>query len=86
MDESIDIGLILDSRSMTNASDIAADLGWLSSMIDIRMNELLNRENEKTPGENKCFSGHKMFDNNVFGKIHYIVNNRFVLSDSHYKV
>ena len=50
MDESIDIELILDSRSMANASDIAADLDWLSSMIDIRMNELLHADEQKIPG------------------------------------
>jgi hypothetical protein len=44
MDESINIGLILESRSVANASHIEADLNWLSSLIDSRMKELLNTD------------------------------------------
>ena len=40
MEESINIELILESRSVANASHIEADLNWLSSLIDLRMKEL----------------------------------------------
>src|SRR5690606_21590707 len=51
MDESINIGLILESRSVANASHIEADLNWLSSMIDLRMKELLSADEKKIPGD-----------------------------------
>lgn len=45
MEETINIERILENSSGANAMHIKADLDWLSSIIDIRIEELLSKDN-----------------------------------------
>lgn len=48
MDQTVNIELILQNNSVANASHIKADLDWLSSVIDKRVDELINQKSNET--------------------------------------
>lgn len=53
MNEAINIELILENSSVANASHIKADLNWLSSIINNRVQELINMEDKNLHAQNE---------------------------------